>query len=1758
MKNEGVYGTHNALKSRFIDYIKAQYLEKNNLLLSEFDKRVDKDKILYQEPYIEANAAYEIAINGIENSEIIPSDIKMILGKMEENKLGVFKNPFKHQVSALENFYKGKDLLVTTGTGSGKTECFMWPMISNIISEAKNNKDSWDNRGIRALMLYPMNALVSDQIGRLRKMIGDNEGKFREIFDEIVGDSCRIPQFGMYTGRTPYSGEPNDKRDKDLAKTLENDLVGQDNKELRKNNLIKIGKYPAKYDIEEFINNLKNGNHITDNRDAELITRQEMQKQCPDILITNYSMLEYMLFRPKEDSIWRNTRKWLECDNNNKLTVIIDEAHMYKGASGGEVSLLLRRLFYKLNISRDKVRFILTTASVPCDEKQATIKFACDLTAQNINENNFQIIYGEQEELSFEDSMDISAEKLSQLDINLFTQEDEMKLRGINQFAELFNIKEKFLSYREAQLWLFEFLPRLKPMIKIMQECRGNAITYKKLSQIAFPDAKEDLSNKAVEVFLSIAPLAKNKDNQVLFPTRLHMMFRGLQGVYACSNPNCAEHVSDGEITLGKLYFNGERDRCKVCDSKVYELITDRRCGALFFKGYMFEKSASNADLNFIWNKTGDQYDDTLKEVHFYIVPKNFKFNSKSKINKVKGYLNSITGKLYENGDKYFDKDGFIEVLYERKEQKGRPGLLTFYNCPKCGKAHFNATDFITKGNESFYNLVAEQLKVQSPTIFDEEQLKIFPNAGKKVLLFSDSRQRAANLAKDLTKSADDDAVRKIIVLAAIRLQKWAEASNKYPTMDLLYITFLEEVIKNKLKLFYGESGKELENDKIKLNQRIERINKRGNKLDYSDLIRSFSSQTDLYKEQLLKLLCSNFRSLTDIGLCYIMPCNENLQYEIEDIFEDEEIELEFDQFSIIFSTWANKILKDTYALDSNMSREIRENIRTSMVPRFGIDIQNNKIDSTMNDILKSKFTQDKIDIIYQCLLKYTDRNGEDKNNYLNLNLISLHYQENQKWYYCKKCSGVFPFELFGRCCHCGSDNTEQLKKEQLSKLNFWRKPVIEAIENEETNIITGINTEEHTAQLSHKDESKDLWSTTENYEMRFQDILLNDENPVDILSCTTTMEVGIDIGSLTAVGLRNIPPMRENYQQRAGRAGRRSSAISTIVTFTDNGPYDNYYFLHPQEIIAGKTRKPAIDIENKKLIYRHLNMTIMNNYLLNINDDGMDKYSSIQFFESELENFMRYINSYKFTDKEIKILIPNVVTINFTEFKNKLIESLKLINFKMKTSLIDFKNEKDEPKSILDVFYEEGILPTYSFPKNIVGFFIEDEKGTKVLQQPSRALDMAISEYAPGKLIVVDKKTYKSGGIYSFHSKLKHGFYEKPARPYFENNEYFKSIYFCNNKSCGWFDIEKQEDGKCPFCGSNDLSEKHMLKPWGFTPLNAKSIPEADAIPTNSYAEIPCYSTTPKSDDLLDTEFVNIREAKRSDQKVIILNKGPKNLGFNICKDCGAAVTGDEMLGKKIKRPFNSTRSNRSCSHNDIEQNVVLGHSFITDMFVIEITIDKEKINCKPDGLWIKSAALTLSQAMILAAGKILDIDYNEIKSGYRLRYSDKITFVDIFLFDSLSSGAGYSSELASRLKELVEETRKMLEGCNCDSACHQCLNNFWNQRVQKNLNRFLAIQLLDYASNDILSKSFSFEDQCRIFKPLKELLEIDGYKEVEYIDKTIIVKSLDKQKNICVYPEMWNIDSVNNNESCIYISDLLIKNALPEACKKINDKFN
>ena len=149
---------------------------------------------------------------------------------------------------------------------------------------------------------------------------------------------------------------------------------------------------------------------------------------------------------------------------------------------------------------------------------------------------------------------------------------------------------------------------------------------------------------------------------------------------------------------------------------------------------------------------------------------------------------------------------------------------------------------------------------------------------------------------------------------------------------------------------------------------------------------------------------------------------------------------------------------------------------------------------------------------------------------YIDLSRVKPRFDAMHIWYKCEQCSELTPFLLKDRCPSCGSIHIHKMKSDEYEALSFWRKPVTDAVQGEPIHVI---DTEEHTAQLSHKDQRDDLWSKTEQYELRFQDLIQEDETPVDILSSTTTMEVGIDIGSLVAVGLRNIPPMRENYQQR-------------------------------------------------------------------------------------------------------------------------------------------------------------------------------------------------------------------------------------------------------------------------------------------------------------------------------------------------------------------------------------------------------------------------------------------------------------------------------------------------------------------------------------------------------------------------------------------------------------------------------------------------
>ena len=468
----------------------------------------------------------------------------------------------------------------------------------------------------------------------------------------------------------------------------------------------------------------------------------------------------------------------------------------------------------------------------------------------------------------------------------------------------------------------------------------------------------------------------------------------------------------------------------------------------------------------------------------------------------------------------------------------------------------------------------------------------------------------------------------------------------------------------------------------------------------------------------------------------------------------------------------------------------------------------------------------------------------------------------------------------------------------------------------------------------------------------------------------------------------------------------------------------------------------------------------------------------------------------------------------------------------------------------MLDTFLETGIFPTYSFPKDVVGFYVENSKGSAIVQKPERALETAISEYAPGRIVVINKTTYKSGGVYSFHSKFRPDMQEHPARPFFESAEYFKPLYYCNDPACNWMGLESQS--RCPFCGQNSIEQQHLLKPWGFAPIAGVSTKEDGADSEMTYAEDPCYSITPREEEMHEEEgFDNLRYSKRSNDPLIILNKGPKSTGFMVCKDCGAAVPGDDssLLGK-LRKPYRHPHKYYECSHNPSQiVNTYLGNQFRTDMVVYEIALDSEKINVEAGGLWIRRAGQTLAEAMTLAGGRLLDIEFNEIKSGYRLRYSpDKhIAYVDVFLFDSLSSGAGYCSALAERTSELMKKTREVLNTCpsGCDSACHECLMHYWNQRVHGLLDRYAALDLLNWCENSILASPLTYEKQEELLMPLNALsaeFRITGDGTRHFIENN------GNRQEIVAYPAMWNEHISLLPSRAICISDQLLKYAMPK----------
>ena len=396
-------------------------------------------------------------------------------------------------------------------------------MLAKLVREAAQAPESFQVPAVRALILYPMNALVNDQLGRLRMLLGDPR-----VTTRFQASAGRPPRFARYTSRTFYPGVRSRKKDQLRLKPIEDFYIllldqagdesspGHDNAVALIDMLKARGKWPAKPDLQAWYG-AKNARWqnaagdflraITLPEDPELLTRHEVLQAPPDVLITNYSMLEYMLMRPLERPVFDMTRSWLEANPDEKFLLIIDEAHLYRGAAGAEVALLLRRLRSRLGITPDRLQVIATSASFASPEYARV--FAAQLSGKDVAD--FRTVRGRLAERSPSGTGSITdAEALAAVPLGRFYEgeDDEARTGAVRGFLEFRGVTPG--PEASTGELLVAALGSYPPMGLLVNETMQQARPVSELGALLFPGADAALADRAASALVALGSSARS------------------------------------------------------------------------------------------------------------------------------------------------------------------------------------------------------------------------------------------------------------------------------------------------------------------------------------------------------------------------------------------------------------------------------------------------------------------------------------------------------------------------------------------------------------------------------------------------------------------------------------------------------------------------------------------------------------------------------------------------------------------------------------------------------------------------------------------------------------------------------------------------------------------------------------------------------------------------------------------------------------------------------------------------------------------------------------------------------------------------------------------------------------------------------------------------------------------------------------------------------------------------------------------------
>jgi ATP-dependent helicase YprA (DUF1998 family) len=1596
------------------------------------------------------------------------------LNELTKNNGGYLHNDFSklpypdrklhsHQELALEKSCpENKSLVVATGTGSGKTETFLYPIINALLSETPEKQAK---PGVRALLIYPMNALANDQ-----------------LFFRIAPLLCRYLDnagitFGRYTGAVKA----------DTTRAQEEAIL------LQKAKLMDALDHPTKIP----------GNW--------LLTRDEMLKNPPKVLVTNYAMLEHILLLPKNERLFK--------DNDTLKFIVLDEIHSYTGAQATEVAFLLRKLKNRLGVDR-KLQVFGTSASLSTntDVDVNLKKFASDLFGEEVTE----VIRGErllpealtQKIPEFSLSLDqwFSVGKVfSKLHHNNNAHDWNAALQGqgldnLKAPANIENLgqflKQKFSANTELRL-----------TAKFLEE--KGVSDFKDVAKEVFNSSKnESQQYDALAAVVQVGMRAKEGENEFpLLPARYHIATNSIEGI---------------SVLLGNANEEGfeairvARNYTDLATKKVwFPLLVCRKCGQPFVETFehgnklynSIQEAEGAAQRKVFWLGNFDEDNATPPPPCFdeddddpTTPPPNTNAannlqapNTKHRFLDLEKYTISETAT--PNTIKFYSVDNATDDAIDRTS------YIT--KCPACGGRAAGAdAEVVTRmspGNEALASVVVQKVLAALPA----ENVDNLPFGGRSLLSFSDNRQDAAFFAPYFQSTSANITLRSLIYN---ELKIFKDNGSNFVNMEILQYD-----IEKKVQTVLDENGILLSKydhpAKFKdimlgsIGAEFCTPGGRRNSLEALGLVKV------TYDEERLKTIEKTLRHEGGTVVNLVGDDLPNLIHVFLETIRREKALV--DLFGVPLQD--KFIWGEFYANHRSFEIEHTDNaVKNKWIPRIR---NKNKDNPTYFPNRRTHFLTKQLEISdndahlflrnFWAAMLASDLliiNPLQNNHGYGLNgrLIKIGLADPKNRFVCKSCGLLHHGSVLNKCTAFGCcGTTEQISPEefeQISKDNHY----IASYMHGESGVVRA---REHTASLSN--------TLREQIEEDFA------KKQINVLSCTTTMEMGVDLGDLEAVVNLNVPPSIANYQQRTGRAGRRAQAAPFCVTVARNTPFDQAVFRNFKEYLGKEPVTPFVHLVNPDLFYRHQQSVLLSHFL-RLKITNLDKNApklqdlfgvdirvgeKVEIFINELQAWLES-DAGKVALKEAESLVDRlpedrrtvglkgiVLIETFIELMlefafevggrcseyQHLIDELKeeiekvedAGNDNLVNKLQDYQKKwrKDRTNYLEQFLVNQlsvrGLIPTYSFPTHSITLKVIQEQGNNNQfadndVELSRDASLGISEYAPGSEVVANGRIWTSAGI---------AYYPK---------EFMPERWFATCPDCFQVDVADTLDtvpNSCSNCGCNNNSptgrwKRRFIQPKGFITSydDRKGKNPSTSRRRVKAADEARLIVVPRENQFEGTGLSYVKTAflpasvQNADDgavgKMFIVNRGAFGKGYYRCPRCSYTKPANDDNNFSHNHPL----TGKDCAGEKPNLTLDLAHEFNTDVRVFRFERQLPPIpveNRENSRKFLDGFARTLSEAIRFAAAELLDIDAREIRSTFRF-HGGGMRHVEIVIYDSAAGGTGYSNRLGDNTIKLLGLLKKRLT-CDCSSGCRKCLADYSNQKWWDYFNRVAVLEWLE-----------------------------------------------------------------------------------------------